>query len=89
MWLCMFALRTFLFSLNSLFIATYIATGTVSVDLVSTKKSDTALIINPRKAISEFVSIVSRIEEILMASNEVENLKVFAASFLLVKTLTN
>ena len=35
----------------------------------------TTLIINPNKAISEFVSIVSRIEEILMKSNEVENLK--------------
>ena len=44
-------------------------------ELVSTKNKETTLIINPSKAISEFVSIVSRIEEILMTSNEVENLK--------------
>ena len=34
----------------------------------------TVLITNPNKAISEFASTVSRIEEILMTSNEVENL---------------
>ena len=59
-------LRTFLL---------FIVTQTTSCELVSTKKIETTLIINPSKAISEFVSIVSRIEEILMTSNEVENLK--------------
>ena len=44
-------------------------------ELVSTKNKETTLIINPNKAISEFVSIVSRIEEILMTSNEVANLR--------------
>ena len=41
---------------------------------LSVKKTD-SLIVNPSKAISEFVSIVSRIEEILTENNEVENLK--------------
>ena len=59
-------LRTFLL---------FIVTQTASCELVSTKKIETTLIINPNKAISEFVSIVSRIEEILMTSNEVKNLK--------------
>ena len=50
-------------------------TENINFELVSTKKSDTTLIINPRKAISEFVSIVSRIEKILTTHDEVENLK--------------
>ena len=59
-------LRTFLLS---------IVTQTTSCELVSTKKIETTtLIINPNNTISEFVSIVSRIEKILMTSNEVENL---------------
>ena len=53
----------------------YIRTCVFFYTLVSTKNKGTTLIINPNKAISEFVSIVSRIEEILMKSNEVENLK--------------
>ena len=40
----------------------------------STKRTD-GFIVNPSGAISEFVSVVSRIEEILTKSNEVENLK--------------
>ena len=60
--------------LNSFDIAT-VAVQTTSCELVSTKMTETALITNPNKAISEFVSIVSRIEEILMKSNEKENLK--------------
>ena len=44
-------------------------------ELVPATRKETTLIINPNKAISEFVSIVSHIEEILMKSNETENLK--------------
>ena len=52
----------------------FVVTQTTSCELVSTKKIE---VINPNKAISEFVSIVSRIEEILMENNdsEVKNLK--------------
>ena len=41
---------------------------------LSVRKTD-GLIVNPSKAVSEFVSIVSRIEEILTENNEVKNLK--------------
>ena len=41
---------------------------------MSVKKIN-SLIVNPSKAVSEFVSMVSRIEEILSESNEIENLK--------------
>ena len=43
-------------------------------ELVPTTRKETTLIINPNKAIIEFAITVSRIEEILMTSNEVENL---------------
>ena len=40
--------------------------------MVPTTRKETTLIINPNEAIVEFAITVSRIEEILMTSNEVE-----------------
>ena len=44
-------------------------------ELLLCPKTNDSLIVNPSKAIIEFVSIVGRIEEILTKNNEVENLK--------------
>ena len=54
---------------------TYLSYCNLATSCRSHVSKKTALIVNPSRAISEFISIVSRIEDILVTSNEVENLK--------------
>ena len=56
------------------YLCTFLLFIVTHCELVPTTRKVITLIVNPNKAIIEFAITVSRIEEILMTSNELENL---------------
>ena len=57
-----------------MYLCTFLLFIVTHCELVSTTRKETILIVNPKKANSEFAITVSRIEKMLMTSNETENL---------------